>query len=165
MKKSNQTPKPIPQGKGNWRERREALLKGFVKPHLRCAQRVSESEMHHADSRLQHFGLSGSVTTDVMVVVDHLLAEVEKVVNFPDFIIDRGFVGRIRHDKYRRISYFTTFDGQNEIRWNYFFDFILSLLLLLLVLDHFDSCIHVFIYSYYNTFNIFPIYLWRTEKW
>ena len=92
-----------------------------MKPHLRsCARPKKDVE---AEAQLQKYGLLGAVETEVMVTVSQLLDEVQKVNDFPDWIIEKGNLddfrkgreisGPLRFDKNRRIKYFTTYDPEN----------------------------------------------------
>ena len=47
--------------------------------------------------------------TDVMVVMTKLVDDVVRVTDFPDFIVDVS-TNPLKHTKYRRIHYFSTYD-------------------------------------------------------
>ena len=104
----------IPKGKDNWKLRREMLLDEYVRPLIpTCRQRQWERqrEERNACLSLKEFKLDSVVDPDVMVVLNKLLNDVEKINSFPDFIEVVYPPGPPwKHTKYCCISYFSTFE-------------------------------------------------------
>ena len=80
----------VPTGKGSWRERRQALQEQFVQPHLlTCQQRKQQkvAEIRHAHECLDNYGLRKEVEPEVMMAMNDLLNNVERIDTFPDFVV------------------------------------------------------------------------------
>lgn len=106
--------RPLPSGRGNWKARRQSLLREYVEPYVVSRQRCKKQERIEAATCLEKMNLE-DIDVDVVMLMKQLVNDVGRVNDFPEFIIDFSANPRV-HTKYRRIHYFSTFDDGVDIR-------------------------------------------------